>query len=304
MHQTSMSFSEQPPAEVDAGANLALIVKVACSSRCDLKGGQIRVVSEDGAVVSTAELSSSGVEGSATTEFVVKAPAAPGPYNWTALFPAQEHHGILHAESSASFSFLVKPHATNMAVWDVPSPVVLESKFKIKIGVKCTAECSLAGREVQVYDQQGACVATGALGDERWSETSGLFWTEVDLTAPGTEGVFEWEARFLKPELEWAHEGSAYRFTFRTAKQPEHVVTVTVSAQETQAPIPQADVILHPYRGRTDSHGVAQLQAPKGEYDLYVTAYGRRMYHSTVRVSDDVSVQAELEIEPVPDTSG
>jgi hypothetical protein len=89
-----------------------------------------------------------------TDEFIVKALIKPGEYTWTAVFSAQEKEGILHEESLASFSFIVRPHATSMTVWDVPSPIAFNTRFKIKIGVLCSAECKLTGNKVEIYDHQ------------------------------------------------------------------------------------------------------------------------------------------------------
>ncbi len=292
------------PAELFAGSEVALKVKVACPSKCNLRGGKVRITADEGVVVKEIDLVSFDGAANETEEFVVKAPTKPGEYAWKAVFAAQEKAGILHEESSAPFSFVVKPHTTSMAVWDVPSPIVFNTRFKIKVGAQCSAECDLAGKEVAIHDHAGTKVATGALGDVCWSDTGALYWAEVELLAPGTEGHYAWEAKLPKPDLELAHEGAIYAFSFRAARQPEHVVTVAVFDKDTISPIKHAEVILHPYRDHTDERGMARLTVPKGEYDLYVLASDKKIFQTPVKVASDVSVRADLMVAPVEDTSG
>jgi len=303
-HETSVSMVKAPRAELDGGTDMALKVKVSCSSACDLWGKIVKIITQDAAVAKEIVLVSFDDMANETGEFVVKTPFEPGEYTWTAVFPAQEKEGILHEESSAPFSFTVKPHAISITVWDVPSPIAFGDEFKIKVGVRCSAGCNLTGKEVAIHDYEGVKVATGTLGDVPWSGTSALYWAEVELEAPGTEGCYAWEAKFPKPDLELPHEGASYAFAFGTARQPEHVVTVEVLDKATNTPIRHADVILHPYRDHTDERGMARLMVPKGEYELYVSGSDRKTFQTTVKVASDVAVRAELLVAPVVDDSG
>ncbi len=303
-HKTSASMVKMALAELDAGSDIALKIKVSCPSNCNLQGGKVRIADDAGAVVKEIELVSFDGSGNDTDEFVVKAPSKPGKHTWTAVFAAQEKAGILHEESSAPFSFIVEPHTTSMAVWDVPSPIVFNTKFKLKVGVHCSAECKLTGREIEIYDHQGAKVATGTLGDVPWSDTSALYWAEVELEALGTEGIYTWTVKFPKPDLELPHEEAAYTFGFRTVRQSEHVVTVEVIDKDTKTPIRNALVLLHPYRGYSDERGVARLRVPKGEYELYISASDMTTFQATAKVANDVAIKTELLVAPVPDDSG
>jgi len=303
-HKTSASMVKQALPELYAGSSIALKVKVSCPHNCNLQGRKVRIADDEGAVVNEIELISFDGAANDTEEFIVKSPGKTGKHSWTAVFGAQEKAGILHEESSVPFSFTVEPHATSLAVWDVPSPIVFNTKFKLKVGVHCYAECKLTGREVEIYDHDGTRVATGTLGEVPWSDTSSLYWVEVELNAPGTEGIYTWTIKLPKPDLELPHEEAAYTFGFRTAKQPEHVVTVEVLDKDTNTPIRHADVILHPYRDYTDERGMARLLVPKGEYDLYISASGKITFHSTVKVANDLDTKTELLVAPVPDESG
>jgi hypothetical protein len=295
---------KQVPTEIFAGGDLALKIRIACLSHCDLQGNTVRITDGAGVVVQESELVSLDGSGYATDEFVVKAPTKPGEYTWQVIFATQEKAGVLHEESSAPFSFTVKPHTTSMAVWDIPSPITFNRQFRIKVGVRCSAECNLAGKAIAIFDHTNNQVATSALSQVRWSDTGGLYWTEVEIRAPDLEGYFEWEARFQKSEPEQDHEETRYAFGFRTSKPPEHLVLVEVISKDTNAPIDHAQVILHPHRGYTDERGIARLMVPKGNYDLYVSAFAMQVFRSSVPVSADVTVRAELVLAPVEDTSG
>ena len=301
-HETGTSMVKAALAELDAGADIALKVKVSCSSNCNLQGGKVRIADDQDAVVKEIELTDFDGTVNETDEFVVRAPIKPGGYTWTAVFPAQEKEGVLHEESSTPFSFIVKPHSTSMAVWDVPSPIAFNDKFKIKVGVKCSAECSLTGKKIEIYDHEGVKVATGTLGDVPWSGATALSCAEVGLKAPGTEGYYRWTVKFPEPDLELPHEGAAYPFAFVTARQPEHVVTVEVIDKHTKTPIKGAHVLLHPYRGYTDERGVARVRVPKGEYELYVSKDDYKEFQTTIEVAGDVTVKAEMIF--FPDSGG
>ena len=139
-HQTSVTLVMAPPTELFAGTDMTFKVRVSCPSNCSLQGDIVRIATEAGDAVAVVELVSFDGATNETDDFVVKAPLKPGEYTWRAIFASQEMAGILHEESSAPYSFVVKPHTTSMAVWDVPSPIAFSGKFKIKVGVRCSAE--------------------------------------------------------------------------------------------------------------------------------------------------------------------
>ena len=298
-HETSTSMAKAALAELDAGTDIALKVRLSCSSGCDLGGKIVKIIPQDG-VVNETELVTFDGTGNETDEFAVKAPIEPGEYTWTAVFPAQEKEGILHEQSSTPLSFIVKPHSTSIAVWDVPSPVAFGDKFRIKVGVKCSAECELKDKQVEVFDHDGRKVASGALGGAPWSDTRALYWREVGLEAPGEEGHYVWRVESPKRGVDLSHEESSCSFSFTTGRPPEHPVTVEVIEQDTKAPLRRADVLLRPesgfpYRGLTDESGVAKVEVPQGEYTLLVSkGKDYTTFRTTLEVSGDVTVKAEL----------
>ena len=302
-HETNTSMVKATLTEVDGSTDMALKVKVSCSSACDLWGKIVKIIAQDGAVAKEIVLVSFDGTANETDEFVVRAPFKPGEYTWTAVFPAQEKEGILHEESSTPFSFTVKPHATSIAVWDVPSPIAFGHEFRIKVGVKCSSECKLTGTQIEIYDHEGAQMAMATLGDVPWPGTTALYCAEVELKAPSIEGRYRWEVKFPKPDLELPHEGASCTFGFGAARQPEHVVTIEVIDKDTKTPINNAHVLLRPglYRGcyytnRTDDGGVARVSVPKGDYQFYIKGDDKDTLLPTVKVASDVTIKAELSV--------
>ena len=300
-HETSTSMVKAALAELDAGTDIALKVKVSCSLACDLRGKTVNIIAQDAVVAEEIELTTFEGTDNETDEFVVRSPIEPGEYTWMAVFPAQETEGVLHEESSAPFSFVVKPHTTSIAVSGIPSPIALGNEFRIKVEVKCSAGCKLAGQEIEIYDQQGAKVATATLGDVPSPDATALSCAEVTLEAPNIEKRYRWTARFPKPDLELAHEEAFCTFAFGTARQPEHVVTIEAIDKNTKAPIKNAKVILRPrlyrgaaYKSRTDEDGVARVNMPTGNYQLYVSREGKETFLPTVEITGDVTIKAEL----------
>jgi hypothetical protein len=299
-HEVSISMVKAPLTEVDAGTDMTLRIRVSCSSGCDLGGMLVSIADDQGAEVEEAALAEFDGASNETDELVVKAPSRPGEYAWLAMFPGQENKGITHEEASASFSFIVKAHSTSIAVWDVPSPVAFHDDFKIKVGVKCSAGCSLAGHKIEIYNHEEEEVATGTLGDAPWSGTSGLYWAEPQLKAPGLEGYLEWTVRFPKPGLEVPHQEGAHSFGFATGRAPEHLVTVEAVERHSNEPVARVLVLLRPksgyaYRGLTDESGSAQVRVPRGEYALLVSKGNQyTAFETAIEVSDDVTVKADL----------
>lgn len=240
--------------EHDVGSDIALKVKISCPSHCNLQCGQIRICDDTGAILKESMLTSFDGTANETDEFVVEAPIEPGEYTWSAAFVAQEKEGILHGKSSAPFSFITRPHATGMAVWDVHSPVTYNADFNLKIGVSCSSACGLAGQQVEIYNHLGTKIAECILGDLPWSETRALYWLEAPLKAPGKGEYCQWTVKFPKPDLELAHEGPAHAFAFGIAARPEHGITVKVM-DSNGTPIENADVTLHSSGTPTESNG-------------------------------------------------
>src|SRR5262245_57425219 len=166
-------------------------------------------------------------------------------------------------DSPAQAASNLTPHETSLAIWDVPSPLVLGGSLRMKVGVRCSSGCSLTGQRIRIEDASEQQKGEGTLGLSPWPGTTGLYWAEVDVAAPPIEGTHTWTARFTAANLDAPHLTVSSTFTFMTVKPPEHRVTVEVVQQGTKNPIDISEVRLGVYRTVTDAAGIAHLELPK-----------------------------------------
>ena len=312
-HQTNVETSQSVPLELEVGADIVLKVKVSCPQGCDLRGIPVKVmaaargpqrgsrVGVEDEVLTTRELATYHETINETDDFALKAPGQAGEHVWTILFPRHEIEGTVHKEGCLVVSFATRPHTTSMAVWDVPSPVVMNRSFKVKVGVTCSATCQLAGQLIEVCDEAGTQIGESRLGETPWPGTSALYVAEVELAAPATEGIPSWSARFAAEESGLPHEEASATFSFRTDKPPEHRVTVKVTDKETEAPLENVAVRLGVYRASTDAQGLASLELPGGVYDLDAWKVGYETLPRTVEVGKDLMIQVEALFSPETD---
>ena len=299
-HSTTIEVSGAVPPEVTAGADVVLRVKISCTEGCDLHGLPVEITPPNGAVVAS-ELITCDAGINETDDITLKAPQQVGEHVWGVAFAPPELDGVLHEAKPLSILVHIKPHMTSLAVWDIPSPVVMSEKFKIKVGAKSAAGCNLGGEDIEVCDDTGAVLGHGGLGDAPWPDTSALYWTEVELLAPDREGIVSWWVKFAATELESPHQGASSNFSVAIVKPPQHRLTVKVIEKETAAPIENALVRLGVYRAATDPSGLAEIKLPTGTYDLVVWKAGYEAPSQTVEVNDDVTLQVEALVAPEED---
>lgn len=277
------------PPEVEIGTDIVVTVRARCLSQCDLTGRSVAVVAGKAAGEET-------LASSETDDITVKAPATPGEYTWTLVLARHEGKKVIHEEASLPLSFTATPHTTSLAVWDIPSPVVIGDSFTIKIGARSSGAHALKGAVVEVRNQDGERVAGGTLGDTPWTGTTALYWTDVALTAPATDGVASWSVAFAPVGVDVPHNEGSAAFSFAVVKPPQHTVSVTVIGKESREPIEGAYVRIGPHRASTDECGVARVGVPAGTFDLVAWKAGYLPPSATVDVAGDVSVQLEAEI--------
>ena len=111
---------------------------------------------------------------------------------------------------------------------------------------------------------------------------------------PATKGTYRWEAKLSKPSRERLHQAASFKFSFNAAKQPKYTVTIEVVNEETQAPVAKARVMFRPYSGYTDDQGLVKLKAADDKYKLFVTEQKYDDYETTVPVTGDTTIRAEL----------
>jgi hypothetical protein len=297
-HPTTISLSRPPAAEVDAGIDIVLKVKLSCPQGCDLRGQAINVIDADGAVIASSELSDFVDNVNETAEFAFKAPDEIGEHSWTVVFRETESAGLVHAERSLPIAVRTLAHDTSLAVWGVLSPVVINHPFRVHVGATCSSGCDLAGGEIEVRDDTGGCLARGTLGSTPWDGTRALYWTEVDLVAPLKEGATSRSVTFAPAELRLPHDAASAKFGFETVRPPECSVTVKVVHKDSDTPVEDAQIRLGVYFGYSDPAGVARVALPRGTYHLDVLKTGYEDFSGVVDVNGDLSVEVQVGIVP------
>ena len=199
--------------------------------------------------------------------------------------------------SRTSGDCTVAPHSTRIVVWDLPTAIECGNKFSIKFGVKCSSECRPDGWVLEVSDNDGNKQASASLSDEVWPDTTALYYTEVELTAPDSEGLHAWEAKVPATDLENPHSECVASFNVRVVATPDCVLTVEAIDKETKTPVEGARVVVHPYRAFTDERGLAQVRIPKGEYRLFVSGKNYFPFRSDQEVKTDMTIRAELTLD-------
>jgi hypothetical protein len=192
----------------------------------------------------------------------------------------------------------MEAHTTRVVVWDVPVVVEPGAAFRVKVGVKCAAECSSAGRLVEIRDAEGQVVASGRVGDVPWPGTSALHYTELELRAPSVDGLHAREAVVVATAddaRELTHEIASAQFQIRAVRTPECRLKVIAVDARSRAPVPGAKVVVHPYHALTNADGIAELRVPKGAYRLFVSGRDRFPFRSDGQIDSDVTIQAELD---------
>ena len=291
-HQPTVELAEAFPPEVEAGADIVVRARVSCAEGCDLRGGLVNIESSE-EVVLTEELGGSeSAETAETGDLVLNAPAQVGERVWSITFPGQEVGGVVHEEYVLTVTSTIVPHTTSVAVWDVPSPV-RGSRFGVSVGIKCTAQCSLAGQLVEVRDEAGVKLGDGRLGDDPRPGTSALYEAEVSLVAPSQAGVFSRSVSFVATELDLPHREASADFTFRTLEPPEHTVTVQVVPKGIDAPMDNIEVRLGAYRAETDERGLASVGVPKGTYELSAWRIDIEPVSTELEVTGDAMVEVD-----------
>jgi hypothetical protein len=282
------------PVAASAGSDLLFTVQAACDQGHDRSGLAVVLIAPDGAT-STYPVHAHQ-DGISEAAVALKAPARLGEHVFRLLLPAHSIAGSAYAEASLDIPVRVRPQATSLAVWDVPSPVVAGSRFVIKAGAKSAADCPLADRVIEACDRTMARVSRGTLSAAPLPGTAALYWCALELTAPAREGLATFAVRFAAEGLDLPHEDAVTTFATAVVPPPEHRLTVRLVERETATPIADAELRLGPYRGTTGPAGVAEIALPKGRYELNVWKVG---YEAPSRPLD-IAADAVVEIEALP----
>jgi hypothetical protein len=286
------------PENVDSGAEMTLRAQTACTPGCDLRGHNLLVKDQAGIEMGRLVLTEFDNERNESAALVVKAPLAIGDYVWSAFSPAVAKDCVLFDEASTDILFSVKAHTTRVLAWGAASSVVAGEKFKIKIGIKCSSECLFMDKSFEIYDHDGAEIATGTLSNDLWPGTTGLYFAEVELESPSSAGLYYWSAKIAGTDSEMPHLEGTTEFSLRIVDPPEALVSVEAIDKESQQPLSGAQIALHPYQAFTDARGLAEIRVAKGVYTLFVAQTGYVTLGLPVEVTADVTARAELDLEP------
>jgi len=302
-HSPLIALDSALPPDVEAGTELTLGVRVTCPFGCDLPAESVRAVAPDGSVVTAEPVSSDegDEELDAAAVLSLRAPMEVGEHTWTILLPAHDVDGVVHEEVSLHVATTVRPHKTSVAVWDLPTPIVIGEGFSAKIGIKCAVGCRLTGKLMEVLDEAGTRVGEGNLGEEPWPGTQALYWAEVLLEAPPGEGSFTWSAGPVADDLGSSHLEASAVVGFRTVGAPEHTVEVEVVRDDTGDPIDKVELRMGIYRASTDERGMARFELPSGEFKLVASKVGFATDPETVEVIGDLEVTIEARYVPETD---
>lgn len=192
-----------------------------------------------------------------------------------------------------------QPHAAQLTVWDVPFTAVAGERFRVSVGVRCSAGCGLGGHKLGLFDQDGAQVGTVTLGHEVWPGTEALYYSEVEAKAPLAPGSHRWEIRTGDWVSKVPHSAGSLPIVVRVVSAPDCEVTVRVVDRESQAPVKGARVVMHPYRAVTDANGIAKVKVTRGPYDILVSGSKYAPAGTRVEVTGDMATCAELDADTV-----
>ena len=184
-----------------------------------------------------------------------------------------------------------EPHDASVAVWDIPSPAVRDRPCSLKVGVACSAGCSLHDREITVHDADGTLLGTARLSSAPWRETSALHWAEVELPALGPEGAHTLHVRCTEDR----HSTSA-TFGLTVVGAPEHAVRIVAIDATTGGPIDGVEVRVDVFRSTTGDDGTTTIAVPRGTYDVILWKVGYQASPVTIAVSEDVSVAIDMHV--------
>ena len=274
-HAERTCAAEVSPSEVDAGADLTVKIKVTSPDDFDLVGQRVSIRGADHNELASAELTETD-EAIFVAEISLKAPLAIGEQTWLAVLPEIEDDDTIFDEIAASFSFVVRAHIAWVQVWGMPSAIPAGERFRMKVGVKCTSACNLAGRTVAVFDQGGAEAATGLLREAPSPGTTALYFTEIEATAPVSVGSHEWRATTPASSSGLPHAAGELTFAIKVVDAPDYEITIETFDQDQGTPIKGLHVMLYPYSALTGEDGIARIKVAQG---VVQTLYLRPQIH-------------------------
>jgi hypothetical protein len=190
-------------------------------------------------------------------------------------------------------------HEISLAVWDLSSPAVTGHRATLKVGVSCPYGCSLTATPIEVRDEQGATLGVGVVGSDPWRGTMALYWVELDVAAPRTEGTHTWSIHATAPDGEHAAIESTVRVV--ASRPTEHRVTFEVSEQGSGIPLADVELRIGAFRATTDDAGRAHIDVPGGTYYVHAWKLGYDALSSAASVTADTTLRLEVAVTQSPE---
>jgi hypothetical protein len=288
------------PGEVDAGGKITLSAEAVCTPVHDLSGRSLHIRDHTGALVDTIPFTEFDGAVSTTPPVSVPASEAPGTYSWSAIISENNDDAVdeIRVGEPTSFSVTVTAHATRLLVWDIAPTIEAGQRFGLNVGLKCSSGCDMTGRPFEIFDQDGSRVGTGTVSGEIWPGSEGLYYAALELTAPEKPDLYAWRIDVPAEYRNYPHQAATTSFNVRVVAPPEFTVRIEAWDGTKEAPLPNMNVTMHPYRGTTDARGIAEVRVPKGTYTVYVSGPGYYPVQRDMEVTEDVTARAPLEAEP------
>jgi hypothetical protein len=188
------------------------------------------------------------------------------------------------------------PHEASLAVWDLASPVVVGRPTTLKIGIACPSGCSLSGTTIDIRDEKGATIASGRAGSEPWPDTLALYWVELDVAAPETEGTHA--LRIHAASQDSVHPPLESIVRLVTSRPPEHRVTFEVIERGRGIPLGGVELRVGAFRAATSDAGLAYVDVPGGTYEVCAWKIGHDLLSTTTHVAGDTTIRLEVVVTP------
>ena len=183
-------------------------------------------------------------------------------------------------------------HEASLAVWNLPSPVVIGRSATLKIGISCPWGCVLAGTTIEIRDQHGALLGSGVIGSEPWPGSTALYWVEIDAVAPDVEGAHAWSVHGIP--IDSAHDPLNGIVRVIASRPPEHRLSIEVIEHGTGVPLGDVELRVGAFRATTNEAGRAHVDVPGGAYDVHAWKMGHDLLSTTTHVAGDAAIQLEV----------